>query len=103
MTLRRTAASSTGMIQRNDSELISVVQNTDAARPDRPADQLASTGAGKDGTVDLLPFEKDMVDIVNKFIASQDTDQARRPDEAVPEALHRERLHASASRSIRVR
>ena len=31
---------------RNQSELISVVQNTASARSDRPADQLASTAPG---------------------------------------------------------
>jgi peptide/nickel transport system substrate-binding protein len=58
-------------VHRADPELITVVQNT--------AD-LAPTGAqtsffhraGTDKTVDLLPYEQQMVDVVNKFIASND-------------------------------
>lgn len=59
------------LIRRHDSEITSAVQNTAA---------LAATGpqtswfhrAGKDNKLDLLPYEQQMVDIVNKFIASND-------------------------------
>jgi len=59
-------------IRRNEQDLTSVVQNTP---------QLAATGprtswhhrAGTDGTLDLMPFEQELVDIVNKFIASNDS------------------------------
>jgi peptide/nickel transport system substrate-binding protein len=56
---------------RNQSELISVVQNTAALAPTGPQTSWVHR-AGKDGSVDLLPFEKDMVDVVNKFISEQD-------------------------------
>ena len=56
----------------NTPELSTVVQNTVAMAPDGP--QIAfNHRAGSDGKLDdLLPFEKQMVDIVNKFTASQD-------------------------------
>ncbi len=56
----------------NTSELSTVVQNTSALAPTGP--QIAfNHRAGSDGKLDdLLPFEKQMVDIVNKFTASQD-------------------------------
>ena len=59
------------LINRNGSELISVVQNTVALAPTGP--RIATQHrAGTDGTLDLLPFEKDMVDTVNSFIATSD-------------------------------
>ena len=56
----------------NTSELSTVVQNTAALAPTGP--QIAfNHRAGSDGKLDdLLPFENQMVDIVNKFTASQD-------------------------------
>jgi len=58
-------------IMRNGAELISVVQNTVALAPTGP--RIANNHrAGKDGTVDLLPFEQDMVDTVNSFINTSD-------------------------------
>jgi peptide/nickel transport system substrate-binding protein len=56
---------------RNPTELITVVQNTT---------QLAPTGAttswnhraNAEGQLDLLPWEQEMVDVVNRFIASRD-------------------------------
>ncbi len=59
------------MVHRNQAELASVVQNTP---------QLAATGprtawqhrAPEGGQLDLMPFEQQLVDIVNKFIASND-------------------------------
>jgi len=64
-------------IFRNGSELISVVQNTANLAPTGPQTSPFHR-AGTDGTVDLLPFEKDMVDVVNKFIS--ETDNAKRVD-----------------------
>jgi peptide/nickel transport system substrate-binding protein len=64
-------------ITRNGSELISVVQNTANLAPTGPQTS-GFHRAGTDGTVDLLPFEKDMVDVVNKFIS--ETDAAKRVD-----------------------
>ena len=84
-------ASSTGSIRRNDAELTTVVQNTVELAPVGPQTSLAHR-AGKDGKLDLLPFEQEMVDIVNKFIALERQRRARRADEAVPEDLHRQRL-----------
>ena len=56
---------------RNLSELISVVQNTAALAPIGPQTNM-SHRAGSDGTLDLLPFEQEMVDVVNAFIAESD-------------------------------
>ena len=58
-------------IYRNGSELISVVQNTASLAPTGPQTSPFHR-AGKDGSVDLLPFEQQMVDVVNKFIAEPD-------------------------------
>jgi len=59
-------------VNRSDTvELITVVQNTAALAPTGP--QIAiNHRAGTDGSLDLMPFEQQMVDIVNKFNASQD-------------------------------
>jgi alpha-galactoside transport system substrate-binding protein len=56
----------------NTAELGTVVQNTVALAPTGP--QIAfNHRAGSDGKLDdLLPFEKQMVDLVNKFTASHD-------------------------------
>ena len=59
------------MVLRDGSDLMSVVQNTQ---------QLAATGnatlafhfAGKDGKLDLLPFEKQLADVIGKFTATAD-------------------------------
>ena len=78
-------------VRRNESELVSVVQNTAHLAPAGPQTALMHRPAR--GKIDLLPFEKQLVDIVNKFIATQDADEAQGADEAVPEDLHRERQH----------
>jgi len=62
------------MVLRNGAELSSVVQNTP---------QLAATGprtswnhrVPEGGQLDLMPFEQELVDIVNKFIGSSDNDE----------------------------
>jgi peptide/nickel transport system substrate-binding protein len=62
------------LVHRNTAELSSVVQNTP---------QLAATGprtswhhrVPESGKLDLMPFEQELVDIVNKFIASSDNDK----------------------------
>jgi peptide/nickel transport system substrate-binding protein len=59
------------MVFRNGSELITVVQNTVQLAPTGPRVALAHK-AGTDGTIDLLPFEAEMVEIVNTFIGSSD-------------------------------
>ena len=48
-------------------ELSTVVQNTVALAPTGPQIAIGHR-AGTDGTLDLLPFEKEMVDVVNAFI-----------------------------------
>lgn len=58
-------------IYRNGSELISVVQNTASLAPTGPQTSPFHR-AGSDGTVDLLPFEQQLVDVVKAFISEQD-------------------------------
>jgi peptide/nickel transport system substrate-binding protein len=60
------------MVYRNGSDLISVVQNTVNLAPVGPKTGIFHRAPGDNGTVDLLPFEQDLVDTVNKFIASND-------------------------------
>src|SRR5581483_3450927 len=71
MEAKRNSGSWDWEIFRNQSELISVVQNTASLAPTGPQTSWFHR-AGSDGSVDLLPFEKDLVDIVNKFISEQD-------------------------------
>jgi peptide/nickel transport system substrate-binding protein len=58
-------------VLRNGSELISVVQGTSSLAPTGPQTSPLHR-AGTDKTLDLLPYEQQMVDVVNKFIATQD-------------------------------
>jgi len=60
------------IIIRNGTELITVVQMTTALAPVGPTTDV-NHRAGTDGTLDLLDYEKDMVDTVNKFMASRDS------------------------------
>ncbi|MBZ9857880.1 ABC transporter substrate-binding protein [Mesorhizobium sp. CA13] len=62
------------LIRRNDQELTSVVQNTVQLAPVGPKTSWDHR-APESGEVDLMPFEKDLVDIVNKFVTSEDNDQ----------------------------
>ncbi|OLP46467.1 ABC transporter substrate-binding protein [Rhizobium oryziradicis] len=64
------------MIRRNDPDMTSVVQNTAQLAPTGPRTS-AHHRAGKDGTVDLMPYEAQLVAIVNKFISSQDNAERR--------------------------
>ncbi len=59
------------VIYRNSTELITVVQNTTALAPLGPMTDL-NHRANAGGELDLLPYEQDLVDTVNKFIASRD-------------------------------
>jgi peptide/nickel transport system substrate-binding protein len=59
---------------RNQSELISVVQNTSNLAPTGGQTEFQHR-AGPDGKVDLMPFEQQMVDVVNKFISTSDPEQ----------------------------
>jgi peptide/nickel transport system substrate-binding protein len=71
----RDAAAQSGkfdwMVLRNTSELITVVQNTAQLAPTGPSTSLHHRANDK-GEMDLLDYEKDMVDTINKFIASRD-------------------------------
>ncbi|MBB6409129.1 ABC transporter substrate-binding protein [Mesorhizobium sangaii] len=62
------------LIRRNDQELTSVVQNTEQLAPVGPKTSW-NHRAPESGEVDLMPFEKDLVAIVNKFVASEDNDK----------------------------
>jgi peptide/nickel transport system substrate-binding protein len=59
------------MILRNPTQFISVVQGTAGLAPTGPR-TFDFHRAGKDDKLDLLPFEQDLVDVVNKFITSND-------------------------------
>lgn len=65
-------------VWRNNAELITVVQNTDRLVPLGPNTSDFHKAAEEKSDVDLLDFEKQMVDVVNKFIKS--TDAAERVD-----------------------
>ncbi len=62
------------VMNRNEEELITVVQNTTELAPVGPAtsDYHRANPAGE---LDLLPWEQEMVDVVNAFIASRDPDE----------------------------
>ena len=76
----------------NTSELSTIVQNTVALAPTGP--QIAAAHrAGTDGTLDLQPFEQEMVDVTNAIMA------AREPAEQVElvkqyQKLYTENLYA---------
>ncbi len=59
-------------VRRQGSEMVSVVQGTASLAPTGPRTSYFHRG-GTDGTVDLLPFEQELVDTVNAFIKSSDT------------------------------
>ncbi|WP_412065509.1 ABC transporter substrate-binding protein [Rhizobium sp. SYY.PMSO] len=62
------------MVRRNSTELASVVQNTEQLAPVGPRTSW-NHRAPESGQLDLMPFEKDMADIVNKFTTSKDNDE----------------------------
>lgn len=64
-------------VERQGAEMVSVVQGTTALAPTGPRTHPFHK-AGTDGTVDLLPFEQELVDTVNAFIAT--SDNAERAD-----------------------
>jgi peptide/nickel transport system substrate-binding protein len=59
-------------VWRAGTELVTVVQNTTRLAPVGPATSEFHQSADGKGAVDLLDFEKQLVDIVNKFIGSKD-------------------------------
>lgn len=56
---------------RNPTEIITVVQNTTQLAPTGPTTSW-NHRANAEGQLDLLPWEQEMVDVVNQFIASRD-------------------------------
>jgi peptide/nickel transport system substrate-binding protein len=56
---------------RNPTEIITVVQNTTQLAPTGPTTSW-NHRANEEGELDLLPWEQEMVDVVNRFIASRD-------------------------------
>ncbi|MBC7738648.1 MAG: ABC transporter substrate-binding protein, partial [Candidatus Saccharibacteria bacterium] len=60
------------IVVRNGTELITVVQNTTALAPVGPSTDV-NHRANPGGEMDLLDYEKDLVDTVNKFMASRDS------------------------------
>lgn len=59
------------LVRRNSTELSSVVQNTEQLAPVGPRTSWNHRSPeGKE--LDLMPFEKEMADLVRKFISSQD-------------------------------
>lgn len=58
-------------ILRNGADLVTVVQNTQNLAPTGPQISQGHR-AGTDGTQDLLPFEQEMVDTINSFVATAD-------------------------------
>ncbi|MCB9942042.1 MAG: ABC transporter substrate-binding protein [Geminicoccaceae bacterium] len=63
-------------IWRNRSELITVVQNTPELAPVGPRTTPTHLANAND-ELDLLPFEQEMVDKVNAFVASNDPDERK--------------------------
>jgi len=61
-------------VVRQGSALVSVVQGTVALAPTGPRIHSFHR-AGTDGTLDLLPFEQELVDTVNAFIATNDNEE----------------------------
>jgi peptide/nickel transport system substrate-binding protein len=59
------------IVYRNQSDLITVVQNTDKLAPVGPSTAI-NHRANAAGELDLLPFEQEMVTDVNAFIGSRD-------------------------------
>ncbi len=60
------------IIYRNQTDLITVVQNTDKLAPVGPNTAI-NHRANSAGELDLLPFEEEMVKTVNAFIGSRDS------------------------------
>ena len=59
-------------VWRAGTELVTVVQNTSRLAPVGPQTSEFHQSADGKGEVDLLDFEKQLVEIINKFIASKD-------------------------------
>jgi peptide/nickel transport system substrate-binding protein len=62
------------MVMRNHTELSSVVQNTEQLAPVGPRTSWHHR-APENGQLDLMPFEQQLVHIVDKFMTTQDNDE----------------------------
>jgi len=62
------------MVRRNSTELSSVVQNTEQLAPLGPRTSWHHRSP-ESGELDLMPFEQQLVDVVRKFITTQDNDE----------------------------
>lgn len=58
-------------VVRQTAEMVSIVQNTAALAPTGPRVHSFHR-ANSDGALDLLPFEEEMVTLVNKFVSTSD-------------------------------
>lgn len=61
-------------VVRQGAEMVSIVQNTAALAPTGPRIHSFHRG-GTDGTLDLLPFEQELVDLVNSFVTTSDNEE----------------------------
>ncbi|WP_309085721.1 ABC transporter substrate-binding protein [Chelativorans sp.] len=61
-------------VLRQTEEIATVVQRTAQLAPTGPQVHQFHR-AGKDGTLDLLPFEQELVDLVNKFVGTPDLNE----------------------------
>jgi len=61
-------------VLRQTSEIVTVVQNTQMLAPTGPRVHQFHR-AGPDGELDLLPFEQELVDIVESFVATNDLEE----------------------------
>jgi peptide/nickel transport system substrate-binding protein len=62
--------------RRNTSELITVAQRTTEPAPTGPRTAFSHM-ANAAGEMDLMPFQREMVDTVNAFIATNDSDDRK--------------------------
>jgi peptide/nickel transport system substrate-binding protein len=61
-------------VVRQGAEYVAVVQNTVELAPTGPRVHQFHR-AGTDGTLDLLPFEQELVDVINAFVATNDREE----------------------------
>ena len=61
------------MIERPRSSLLTVVKNTAELAPVGPRTSTFHRSPGENGTIDLLSFEAELVDIINAFVATSDS------------------------------
>jgi len=62
------------LVRRAQAHLSAVLQDTPTLAPVGPRTSWQHR-AGSDGTLDLMPFEQELVDIINSFVASNDNEE----------------------------